>query len=790
MMNARIYIRIFMAILFLGMMPSCTYETIHVGGLDENANVTLTLALGDQAVQVSRATVEDVEPENSISTVDLFFYKANDGESVAPVHIEKKITSISNGKISFSMPTDKFEELFPNNETTTCKVFAIVNRPAENGTYNVLPADATVANLKNMVLYTDFTSDQASFVMHSNGMVTINRTQTNGLNGTIPVKRVAAKIGFELMFPANVDETLQNKLIVKNGNVIEWTAAPSDVDVKLYFGSRSTKLGSTTNGELFNVDYTTYTDNLSFYTYPTNWGKDESAHTHLMVKVVWTKYGGSSNNPDDQKTTFYEISNQNPGFEYIEQNHYYIIQQSISILGADSEDEAVELTPCYNVLDWGAAGLSGVLNRNRYLAVDETNVIMNNIVTKRIKFASSDPIDLSKVDVLWDFTGQEQAKTVYLAKITTVSKHTNNNGETEITVTGTGQNSRVIDKDGNIVYTISNTSAPLDENGNSVTHEVDDQNLAIRINTAEKAVTIKIDNTNKIIEISHALDNSMTDVSDFTKYMINLKVEHIVEEGEDKGLEETINITQYPMMYIEAVLNSDYKDRGTTNGAGINTALGYVYVNATQTGSGWADINGFPENSSINNNPNMYIVSISSLGNSSAAQDYIICDPRTQSAWPTNSGVLSSVTRTANDGSVLDKYKGTDREAVAGLIAPQFLVASSYGYCPNVINSLNDAERRCATYQEDGYPAGRWRVPTQAEIKYLIQLSENKIIPKLFSNNTWYWSAQGAVQYTGNGNFNGPSTGSSQRVRCVYDTWYWGTEPLTSKSFTYADEPR
>ena len=767
MMNARIYIRIFMAILFLGMMPSCTYETIHVGGLDENANVTLTLALGDQAVQVSRATVEDVEPENSISTVDLFFYKANDGESVAPVHIEKKITSISNGKISFSMPTDKFEELFPNNETTTCKVFAIVNRPAENGTYNVLPADATVANLKNMVLYTDFTSDQTSFVMHSNGMVTINRTQTNGLNGTIPVKRVAAKIGFELMFPTNDDETLQNKLIVKNGNVIEWTAAPSDVDVKLYFGSSSTKLGSTTNGELFNVDYTKYTDNLSFYTYPTNWGNDESAHTHLMVKVVWTKYGGSSNNPDDQKTTFYEISNLNPGFEYIEQNHYYIIQQSISILGADSEDEAVELTPCYNVLDWGAAGLSGVLNRNRYLAVDETNVIMNNIFTKRIKFASSDPIDLTSAEVLWHYAGQEEARNLPMVTYTNHS----------------------ISKVNEETYTLSSEAAVSD--------------VPNRIK-GDYVVTIKINNTQKYIEISHALDNSMTKGSDFTKYMINFTVQH----HDNEMFKESINITQHPMISVEAEKNSDYvssTSSGNSYGNGNNKHGGYLIINgydgsdSWRSSTRWYTIGGWNNSFYINHNPNRYIISISSLANMPNGEDdfkFIIGDPRETTVW----GVPNDVNKDDNNES-LDYYYRTSRTVAKEMISPEFMVASSYGYCASNITTLDLAEKRCATYQEDGYPAGRWRVPTYAEIKYIVQLSGWGSIPELYNGDQEYWCVNGKVPNSGNTFYENTTTiKNGGRVRCVYDTWYWGTDdrlednPNTTANekmiFTYGDKQR
>ena len=45
--------------------------------------------------------------------------------------------------------------------------------------------------------------------------------------------------------------------------------------------------------------------------------------------------------------------------------------------------------------------------------------------------------------------------------------------------------------------------------------------------------------------------------------------------------------------------------------------------------------------------------------------------------------------------------------------------------------SYSDAEKRCAAYQEDGYPAGRWRVPTKAEVKYIIQLSGWGVIPVL-----------------------------------------------------------
>lgn len=748
MMNARIYIKIFMAILFLGIMPSCTYDTIHVNGLNEHTNVTLTLALDDQSLQVSRATSESAE--TVIDAVDLFFYGKDAVDATLPVHVEEGITSISDGKISFSMPVDKFNELFPNEETTTCKVFAIVNRPAAIGTDNVLPELKSVANLKDMVLNTDFTSDQTSFVMRSyntdengaegNGMITINRTDEGGLSGTITVKRVAAKIGFELVYPEG-----ETQLSVKNADgETQWIAQYEDVKIKFFFGSKRTNLGTAftqyASSDIFNSDYTDYTDNtdnLSFYTYPTNWSGDEKAHTHLMVKVTWTKADDSGTT----KTTYYEISNLNPGFESIESNNYYLIQQSISILGADSEDEAVELTPCYNVLDWGAAGLSGELNRNRYLAVDETNVIMNNIVTKKIKFASSDPIDLTSAEVLWHYAGQEEARDLPM-----------------------------------VTYTNSSISK-VDENIYKLSSETAVSGVPNRIK-GDYVVTIKINNTQKYIEISHALDNSMKSGSDFTKYMINFTIRHY----DDANYKETINITQYPMISVEAEVNSDYGKDGDTN---ENTKYGYVFVNGEQKfdqgsiwgGAKWYNIGGL--NHSLNDNPNKYIIKVSSLA---GTDNYTIGDPR-----ETAPRVPDNIDTEVN-GKTLTYYYPTNPNVGRKMIAPEFLVASSYGYCPGDISSLEVAEQRCATYQEDGYPAGRWRVPTYAEVSYIIQLSGWGSIPELYSTGQYYWTAEGAVTYQ-NGGISNPSN-SGQRVRCVYDTWYWGKEQVDKNTFTYGDKQR
>ncbi|MBO4768457.1 MAG: hypothetical protein J5495_02865, partial [Bacteroidales bacterium] len=91
--------------------------------------------------------------------------------------------------------------------------------------------------------------------------------------------------------------------------------------------------------------------------------------------------------------------------------------------------------------------------------------------------------------------------------------------------------------------------------------------------------------------------------------------------------------------------------------------------------------------------------------------------------------------------------------------------------------------KRAMTYQENGYPAGRWRLPTEAEIAFIVARQKEGVIPWLFAS-TYYHCANGRLMYvlTGNDHRNDPpiSLNSSRAGfnRFVYDLWYWGEEPM------------
>jgi hypothetical protein len=131
------------------------------------------------------------------------------------------------------------------------------------------------------------------------------------------------------------------------------------------------------------------------------------------------------------------------------------------------------------------------------------------------------------------------------------------------------------------------------------------------------------------------------------------------------------------------------------------------------------------------------------------------------------------------------------------IISPLYKIQSPYGALIGTAY-YDVAQKRCATYQEAGYPAGRWRLPTLAEVAFVVYLqSKNVIEPMFVTNDLGYWTSSGGKVYLKNqtdqttyyisdyktdGILAYNNLGKieyyypSCYVRCVYDLWYWGTD--------------
>ena len=123
---------------------------------------------------------------------------------------------------------------------------------------------------------------------------------------------------------------------------------------------------------------------------------------------------------------------------------------------------------------------------------------------------------------------------------------------------------------------------------------------------------------------------------------------------------------------------------------------------------------------------------------------------------------------------------GTD---VDNIIAPAFMFASEWGRQGTGESSFETVAHRCATYQEAGYPAGRWRLPTEAEVAFVANLQANNFIGTLFASGR-YWISNGRAVSISGSTITSQTTGNS--TRCVYDIWYWGADPVVDPTYQYS----
>ena len=332
-------------------------------------------------------------------------------------------------------------------------------------------------------------------------------------------------------------------------------------------------------------------------------------------------------------------------------------------------------------------------------------------------------------------------------------------------------------------------------------------------NTTNVSATIS-DESKEGFKLTHVLNTDMTsDGFDCTPITYTMTVQHT--QG---GLSKTIDVTvvQYPSIYAKADASNGYayvNSYAYTRNHGGRYSSGYAYNNRgnnTNSSDQLGSMNQVGSSSSVNNNSNQYVVTVSVLPEgyrvAGMNEDVVIGDPRGGRLAANNlgysAGTNGNVVRT-----VQANYNAVSK-TTQNVIAPAIRIASSWGATTPIMN-YDRAEERCAGYQENGYPAGRWRMPTVAEIDFLIRLSDYHHIPELFSpeyhpaSGSWwnqtpayydvYWAggnyAYGGVPYTERNHTNafidmsGATTNNGQLVknnerfvtymRCVYDEWYW-----------------
>ena len=304
----------------------------------------------------------------------------------------------------------------------------------------------------------------------------------------------------------------------------------------------------------------------------------------------------------------------------------------------------------------------------------------------------------------------------------------------------------------------------------------------------QQTAAVVVDNAHRTIRFTHPLLNDQS--SKPYDYLI-FKAHFTLEHADNPDYHEVIHIEQRPALYIEAFNNAEaYRNvfvdgyQKTVIGRDLVTYSGYYY----QLGGSAS-------------NTNVYTVTATVLTGGFSSNK--IGDPRIHqpvdfsvSPWKDleNRPQGNSNSITGDPDKQLEYYYSAGAET-REFIAPSFRIGSAYA--GTGLTSFSDPyvtfQMRCATYQEAGYPAGRWRLPTEAELKYCLQLQADGCLGGgIFYEDTYYICATKNVGYAVVTDGEVPTIEMDpepSNCRCVYDAWYWdntSTPRLDETEYAYS----
>ena len=807
----RKYIRFYLpalltALFAVAALSACSDETdFPSGDIDKAGYITLRVK---NSKADSRAEVtDDDNNENLISSLVLCLYPENNPSGTPAFVKSYTFNTPTQVTIEEKFTTELANTLFPGG-ATTCHALVVANLPEADAA--AISVKTSLEAIRKIAISSEFdTKDvQDAFIMDGDAVVT--RTGANTANdkatGDIPLTRAAARI--------TLAAKLQNITIGEGDEAEVWEPDPRGLRVILNNGVKNSAVNPANHENVADDYYSTpwsaartftraedatstdpYTHSVPFYTYPISWAADGSSEnmTYMTLVCPWRKQGETQ-----FRNYYYMVPVLKEGNELV-RNVAYQVNISLGVLGSLTPDEPMEILDCsYTAVNWGDLNMDVIFQDSRYLVVDQNSYVMDNVADVSIPYYTYPPTEKTDIKMTYNrYNGNGQKGSEYPVTIPL----------SQIVRTNEGN-----DYQGNSL---------LEHNGKKILDyslkEPDNLNPGKYIyikHPLEIWTPYRIRNISGSVQEREVTQNALPDyknddgtnengiqyykrptnpVAPYSRYEIEVTIQHI---GHPE-FTQTIKITQYPQMYITTTEN----DRSFSG-----PSAGGVWVNGNQGSGGsswdWPSSMGNAGNS----NRNMYVVNITQLDDKDRNR-YILGDPRATLINNNLSGnSMGTENKTAFNGCKtgtplgggtsrqLSFYYPTDEStgssSKAKWIAPKLRIASSYGVSGTM--TKEHARRRCATYQELYYPAGRWRLATKAELEFIIKLSNNGYIPVLFSDDSYYWTAQGAYRAKVNSDgYLSTTTTNNSHTRCVYDEWFWGSDILSAKgAFTYGDRKR
>lgn len=780
----------------LSLLLACGKE-----GVQETPGIELTVFCNEPVQSKAGAdgvqAGEDYYNENLISWVDIFFYPGGDTDSPATFHIYRESGKRYSDILRLNIETDIINRyIFPSEgDIRQATVFVVANYASLVPDEDDL-SHTSLTELSEILVSTDFsqspTHRQTCFVMSGSTTLTLRgRNQMVAATGVVELARNACKL--------TVGLNLSDKVTL--GNEV-WTPMPEDMRIYLVNGVKNVKLSGeradepayfsyvdnalefgSWNNSTQTVDYFfdkvgDYLQTYPTYMYPQKWvyGSDLEGEREPYLKLVlsWKREADAELGiAATQKQFYYKIvmpdDRRGEGFrQQFIRNNWYHINLNVSILGAETDEAAVpmESLSCF-VAYWQDKDMvikQAEIGTARYLSVEKELYELHNVSEAvTIPYTSSHPavIKAGSVRVTKPYYAQEVSnKTV---------------GQTDF-----GGTIRLAGADD--FYPEGTYYLEFDETQRKT---INDSGLD----------WLAGDELEGQVIFQHSLHNDFnaTDLSlyDYTPYTIEFTLVHAdLEQQENTRYRKTVRIIQYPAIYMVDKLNSDVI---SDKNSGRGDHYGYVYVNGGQLlayRSGTPSTDWWKEVWYNSGNRNLYQINTTVLP---ASSEFTIGDPRTDEVDNLDFAFAEAPSLDAESPRALKYYYPTEEsERTRNMISPSYRISSKHGGVEHGGISYEDAKKRCAAFQEDGYPAGRWRIPTYGEVAYMARLSAKKAFPDLISvSASGYWTANGRIELKSSGSVDFVSSKSTALVRCVYDTWYWGDGQQAQRDqFVWGDEER
>jgi len=780
------------------LLGSCSEDLYDGDGIDgEKGYITLRFSQPQAAVQETRATAhgDNTLNENNIKFVDLYFYpsrKSNkDAVLVEDNHAVEFATSGGDTTYFVKVRTGdtKLNELFGSTQNGSCEVYAVANSSQESPS-----ASTCLDSLRLRVLRHNFGAQltQGHFIMQSNPETLATVELKDGVaTGTIPMTRVAAKLQIYL----NVPDTLHvwsddgsgfavwksdrsHMSIVFNNGLMDYTLNGKDTSHpdSSFYNSMQVDMHKYATMTRNTVDYDY--SHTPFYSYPFSWKETDTHVPTFIIAIPWSKRnpGTGSDTYGTPEITYYQV-HPNMLTGKLQSNYFYRMYMKIETVGSTDNTTPVDITPSgYRIQPWGEVkvntqkDVTGDLYRYTYLVVDPTSVVLNNTSSTTLRYSSSSA----------------------LTKDTKITQVEYNSYETPGQVTHHTLTADDLAKLTTNRYELDYTSTPGQIR---FTHNVDDGTYAA------KTITIQVANDDGLTELvtieqypaiyMHTFDGDNAFVDGYFSH-VKSPAESIgdaISNWYSSGYYNSVNYGNirtsggsYYTYYqntqdVTVPYGSMVKALTQTSGGIVNNSITKITVTSFNSNNGFYEANGTKYYYQIGDPRENAGYKSSDLAPYLTKQEYDNYNRvfwLTLTSWGTNAAKIKKASETKT------------------IIAPQFFISSGWNSSTSL--SFADAQKRAATYQEAGYSAGRWRLPTEAEIMFITARQREGVIPTLFGSSAPYWAASGRVYFDGafyyadhvrstNGSSyayggyvyaSGLSDNGTAYMRFAYDTWYWG----------------